>query len=155
MSYQVIKSTMHILQCYLQISYRGMFFNNFYPPGQKLPRRLYMGYQLCCACITMLFAHKLPGKCFSTTFFCPGQNVTAAYVHRLSGLQCLYYHGIYTFVTKQVCLQQISSLGQKLMRCLYMSHKLYYACIFMLFLHKLSPRRTARGLVVVHHGDEK
>lgn len=81
-------SVVRILTYYFHKTYRRMFFNNFFSSGQKLPWSLYIDYQVCSADINILFAHKLPTVCFSTTFP-QGQKVTKVFVYRLPGPVCI------------------------------------------------------------------
>ena len=57
---------MSILSCYLHTSYRTRLFNIFWV--ERLSWCLHASYHLCFAYIAMIFAQKLPGVLFLTTF---------------------------------------------------------------------------------------
>ena len=48
----------HILPCYFDVSDQVMFSNNIYH-WVKIPRWLYLSYQVCGFYISVLFSHKL------------------------------------------------------------------------------------------------
>ena len=62
----VINFVVSILSCYLHTSYRTRLFNIFLV--ERLSWCLHASYHLCFAYIAMIFAQKLPGVLFSTTF---------------------------------------------------------------------------------------